>query len=199
MKDKLQLILAQNLSRVESLITTYESHPDAKGRGRKTAEVLDILRAAVVLLHASLEDLLRGVAAWKLPAAGKDVLDGIPIVGVGSNKKVLLGDLAQHRGKKVEELIHSSIEAYLSRSTYNNTGDIADLLKSVDVDVANVNARFKGLGQIMERRHQIVHRADRQLRVTGSGDHEVRAINKIQVRAWVEDVRLFAKVLFTQL
>lgn len=200
MKDRLQQTLKQNLARVESLVQTYESHPDSKGRGRKSAELLDILRAAVVLLHASLEDVLRGIAAWKLPAADKAVLDEIPLVGVGANpKKVLLGDLAPHRTKRIDEMISESIDAYLQRSNYNNPGEIAELLQSVKIDTAKVNGHFKGLGAMMERRHQIVHRADRQQKVKGSGDHTVRAINKYQVRAWRDDVRMFAADLFAQL
>src|SRR5688500_15919554 len=114
MKDKLQLTLSQNLFRVESLVRTYESHPGAKGRGRKSAELLDILRAAVVFLHASLEDVLRGVAAWKLPSASKEVLDEIPVVGLGASpRKILLGDLSQHRNKQIDDVISDSIEAYL--------------------------------------------------------------------------------------
>jgi hypothetical protein len=200
MKDRLQQTLKQNLARVESLVQTYESHPDAKGRGRKSAELLDILRAAVVLLHASLEDMLRGVAAWKLPAADKAVLDEIPLAGVGANpRKVLLGDLSQHRTKRIDEVIAESIDGYLQRSNYNNPGEVAELLQNVHVDTAKVNGRFTGLGTMMERRHQIVHRADRQQKVKGSGDHTVRAINKYQVRAWLEDVRVFATDLFAQL
>ena len=65
----------ENLARVENLVVTYESHPDTQGRGRKSAELLDILRAAVVFLHAALEDALRSIARWKLPAAGSAVLD----------------------------------------------------------------------------------------------------------------------------
>ena len=39
------------------------------GQGRRSVQDTDILRAAVVLLHATLEDLLRSLADWKLPTA----------------------------------------------------------------------------------------------------------------------------------
>jgi len=199
-KDKLDWTLKQNLKRVGSLVATYESHPDARGRGRKTAAVLDILRAAVVLLHASLEDVLRGIAEWKLPAAGKEALDDIPLAGTGPvAKKIFLGELAAHRGKTVDELIKLSVEQYLLRSNYNNTAEVAGFLASVGVDVTKVNSRFKGLEEMMSRRHQIVHRADRQQHVSGPGDHTVRALNKYTVRNWIGDVESFVADLFAQL
>ncbi len=197
MLEKIRDNLEHNLARVESLVRTYENHPDAQGQGRKSTEVLDILRAAVVLLHASLEDLLRGIAYWKLPTASQNVLNNIPLVGHGPTaKKFLLGDLAAFRGRTVDEVVTQSVNAYLGQSNYNNTDDIASLLTSVGVNVAQVNATFGDLQALMDRRHQIVHRADRQMQVIGSGDHEVRGINKDTVRGWANAVDQFSKALF---
>jgi hypothetical protein len=200
MLDEIRINLDQNLARVERLVTTYESHPDSQGQGRKSAEVLDILRAAVVLLHASVEDVLRSIARWKLPGASSDALNNVPLVGQGSNpRKFLLGDLAAHRGKTVDQLLADSVNAYLERSNYNNTAEIAALLAAIPVDVANVNAQFSELQEMMERRHQIVHRADRQMQVSGSGDHEIRGINKGTVRGWAASARAFCNSLFAEL
>lgn len=199
MKDKLTQTLKENLARVESLVSTYESHPDAQGRGRKDAAVLDILRAAVVLLHASLEDVLRGVAAWKLPVAPKAVVDDIPLIGAPSaTKRLPLGDLAAHRGKSIDSLIEASVESYLQRSNYNNTGEIAKLMDGVGIDISKVNGRFADLEDMMQRRHQIVHRADRKSQVSGSGDHTVRAINKHTVRTWAAAVQQFGNDLLAE-
>lgn len=197
MLEEIRDNLKQNLARVENLVSTYESHPNAQGKGRKSAEVLDILRAAVVLLHAALEDLLRSIAYWKLPTATRDVLNDIPLVGLGANpKKFLLGDLVAYRGKKVEEIFTESVNAYLENSNFNNTDEIASLLTNVGIDVTKVNGTFGNLQDLMKRRHQIVHRADRQMQVAGSGDHEVRGINKQTVRGWAADVNTFANALF---
>lgn len=200
MLDKIRSDLQQNLARVESLVKTYETHPQAKGQGRKNAEVLDILRAAVVLLHATLEELLRTVAYWKLPTAQASVLNDIPLVGFPQNsKKILLGDLSLHRGKSVDQIIKESIDAHLKKSNFGNRGEITDLLKNLGIDVTKVNATFNELHNLMERRHQIVHRADRQTKVVGSGDHEVRGINKETVRTWAAAVDQFASALFSQI
>jgi hypothetical protein len=200
MLDTIRDNFNENLARVENLVVTYESHPDAQGRGRKTAEVLDILRAAVVFLHSALEDALRSIARWKLPLAGTAVLDEIPLVGQGANpKKFLLGELASHRGKRIDDLLSESVNAYLEQSNYNSTTEISKLLQSVGVDIATVNARFADLQALMERRHQIVHRADRQQEVRGSGDHEIRPINKDTVRGWAAAVLEFGTALFARL
>ena len=192
--------LEQNLARVENLVNTYESYPDSLGRGRKSAEVLDTLRAAVVFLHASMEDVLRTVARWKLPGADQETLNTIPLVGQGSNpKKFLLGDLTPHRHKTIDQLLMESVEASLEQSNYNNTAEVASLLTSIGLDVAKLNGQFPQLQEMMERRHQIVHRADRQDQVIGSGDHQIRAINKETVRAWIGDVRTFSEALFQEL
>ena len=143
---------------------------------------------------------MRGVASWKLPQASKDVLDDIPLVGSATaSKKFLLGDLAAHRGSTVDVLIESSVESYLARSNYNNTKDISNLLESVGVEVSKVNGRFPSLEELMQRRHQIVHRADRQTEVLGSGDHVVRSLNKVTVRWWAAEVKAFGADLLAQL
>jgi len=200
MLEKITDNLNHNLARVESLVATYESHPDTQGQGRKGVEVLDILRAAVVLLHATLEDVLRNIAYWKLPLAGSDVLNTIPLVGHGpSPKKFLLGDLSEFRGSTVANVFTASVNAFLEQSNFNNTDEIAGILIAVGVGPETVNGTFATLQTMMERRHQIVHRADRQQAVAGSGDHEVRGINKQTVREWAASVRQFTTDLFAKL
>jgi hypothetical protein len=200
MLDQMRYSLEQNLARVENLVQTYETHPDAKGKGRKSAAVLDILRAAVVLLHASLEDVLRSTARWKLPMAAGAALNDIPLVGHGpSPRKFLLGDLAAFRGKLVDDVLTDSVQAYLEHSNYNNVGEIASLLNAIGLDLSTLSPAFPELQELMERRHQIVHRADRQATVAGRGDHEIRGINRHTVRAWAQAVRNFSGLLFAQL
>ena len=197
MLDQMRYNLEQNLERVENLVHTYETHPDAQGQGRKSAEVLDILRAAVVLLHASLEDVLRSTALWKLPTAAGSALNSIPLVGFGP-RKFQLGDLAAFRGKLVDDVLAESVEAHLEHSNYNNIGEIVSLLNAIGLDVGE-GEFFAELQALMERRHQIVHRADRQSKVIGRGDHEIRGINRQIVRAWAQAVRNFSESLFAQL
>ena len=195
MRDRILEKLNQNLARVESLVVTYETHPDAQGAGRKRHEVLDVLRAAVVLLHASLEEILRDLAYWKLPNAAPDVLNRIPWVGHTPSKKLALGEIANHRGKTVDEIMTESVNAHLERSNFNSVTEMSALLESVGIDVGQINARFTDLQALMDRRHQIVHRADRQQTVIGRGDHQIRAINKEMVRGWTSAVEDFGGAL----
>lgn len=200
MLEEIRENLDENLARVERLLQTYEEHPEAQGAGRKSAELLDILRAAVVLLHASLEDVLRSTARWKLPSAPAATLNEIPLSGHGPNpKKFYLGDLAAFRGKTVDAVFDESVAAHLEQSNYNSTAEISALLSGIGIDVTRVNAPFTTLQSLMERRHQIVHRADRKPAVMGRGDHRVRGINRGTVRQWINAVRQFSDLLFAQL
>src|SRR5687767_6794416 len=134
-----------NANRVENLLALYEQ-AHGKGRGRKSVNATDILRAAVVLLHAALEELLRETARWRLPNAAGSALDGIPLVG--SKEKFTLSELTSHRGKSVEDVIAESVFSYLDRSNYNSTKEIAGLLSLVGVNVTHVNSRFKDIEEL---------------------------------------------------
>jgi hypothetical protein len=95
----------------------------------------DVVRAAVVLTHAYLEDFLRTMARTLLPVASEGVLDDIPLAGSGSSRpaKFSLGALARHRGRTVEDVINDSVSEYLERSNSNNTTEIVSFLKDLDI------------------------------------------------------------------
>jgi hypothetical protein len=97
-----------NVSRVKNLVSIYRTQLAGKGKGRRGHQKTDVLRAAMVLLHASLEDVLRSLAYWKLPAAAPNVLDLIPITG-GPATKFTLGTLSAHRGKTVDQVIKDEL------------------------------------------------------------------------------------------
>jgi len=72
----------ENLGRVENLIKIYDflnklveteegDHPDTR----------DVLRSAVVMIHASLEDFLRSMASAHIPRSHSQLLERIPLVG----------------------------------------------------------------------------------------------------------------------
>jgi hypothetical protein len=147
------------------------------GKGDKETAA-EILRAVVVLNHAYLEDFLRNVARWLMPIAGEDALNKIPLAGsTGRAEKFQLGKLAEHRGKKVDDVIRESVEAYMERSTFNNVTEIMSFLDSVNVklpsreeidsspsEVQRLPIGGDDLGildAMIKRRHHIVHRADR--------------------------------------
>ncbi len=196
MKDRIQDRMDENLARVSSLVSIYEGLR-GQGSGRRGASKTDVLRAAVVLLHAALEDFLRSLAGWRLPSVGTNAtLDDIPFKGKGPRpQKVFLGYLADHRGKTVDELIGLSVDEFLERSNYNDTNEVTSLLSAIGVDVTKVNVHFALIAELMERRHQIVHRADRD-ESGGKGKHSVRSISPTKVRSWLQAVTHFTEDTF---
>jgi RiboL-PSP-HEPN len=165
--------------------------PDDKA----TAE--DILRAAVVLIHAHLEDFLRTLAGALLPAGDESCLNGIPLAGVpGRPEKFLLGKLVQHKGKLVDDVLRESVSEYLERRTFNDTDEISGTLEALGVDISKVNRTFPDIQRMMKRRHQIVHRADR---IEGNDPTVLEAISPDQVEVWIDATTTFLGSLLTEL
>jgi hypothetical protein len=199
MKQEIREKFEENVARVRNLVNIYQATLGGAGRGRRGHQQTDVLRAATVLLHAATEDLLRSLAYWKLPNASANVLSGYPLVGTGPSPKFGLGDLAAHRGISVEEVIKNSVHAYLERSNYNNTTEVSTLLTNVGLNVALVNHTYAALDELMQRRHQIVHRADRDEAAVGRGNHRVRTIGTAAVNRWIDNVNVFATAVLDQI
>lgn len=147
------LIVAEQISKPGAL-------PDLTDRRKETVQ--DILRAAVVLIHAELEEYLRTIARALLPEGNESCLNEIPLAGLGGRReKFLLGKLVQHKGKFIDDVLRDSVAEHLEHSNYNSTTEIAALLKTLGFDVPKPDGIFPVIQQMIERRHQIVHRADR--------------------------------------
>jgi hypothetical protein len=156
----------------------------------------EILRAAVVLNHAYLEDLLRTSAGILLPTMGEAALNEIPLAGLSSRRpeKFHLGKLAQHRGKTVDELIHQSVADHLEYSTFNSVDDIVRLLTTLGLDKTKYEPHFPHLKQMIERRHLIVHRGDLEPTQTSTAP-TLRRIETDQVLDWQQATLDFASRL----
>jgi hypothetical protein len=184
--------LAQNLSRAQNLVEIY-NQLYGKGKGRRSIHKADVLRAAVVFTHASLEDFLRTLSLNYLPKGDEATLNAIPLKGLnsaGRAEKFLLGNLVTHRGKSIDQVIEESVSQFLERSNYNNTQEIASLLKNIGVDVSQVSSFFPKLDKMISRRHQIVHRADR-VEVQGKGKQYAQSIRPADVKQWINATELF--------
>ena len=185
----------QSVERVDSLVAINEqlAEDDAED-GRD-----DILRAAVVLLHATLEDFLRGLAASHLPTAGESALNAVPLVSTdptGRPEKFFLGRLAQYRDKTVSQIIEESVEQHLARSNFNNCSEIASLFASLDLDTAAIRVSFPEIDALMSRRHQIVHRADM---IKTAGGERVEPLTVDQVKEWRAAASAFLAKALTSL
>jgi hypothetical protein len=197
----LEELFRVNLDRVREVIALYD-RVTGPSPGRPSVQESELLRVAVVYLHAALEDLLRGLAEWRLPSAGTDVLSQIPFAGGDGRRTTLtLGDLAAYRGRPVEDVITKSVIAYLTRSSYNNTDDIARLLGQIGLTTQArkrlLDAHAADLNSIMSRRHHIAHRPDRN-DLSGRGHHAAISLGKATVEGSNDVVRRFGKELLDE-
>lgn len=181
--------------RIENLIRLYESHPDSKAKGRKGFDSTDILRAAVVLLHAAFEDMCRTVEWHMTPYATKEAVDEIPLKGTGGNgrsSKFLLGALLLFRGRTVDDVIKDSQREYLARTTYNSADDLCGLLAKYGLKKKHFDPYLADIAAITKRRHQIVHKSDRN-ESKGKGQHQFQSIGKSTVRRWAQTMKSIEK------
>ena len=170
----------ENINRVRNLVKIYERIKDDKSEHNT-----DVLRAAVVLLHAALEDCLRSLSYSKLPFA-------LPSELHKTEYKIQLGRVAEYREKTVDELIKDVVFEYLGRATYNSSGDISKALKSLAITSEKFD--LSQLDTAIKRRHGIVHRADRIDREEEVG--KVAPIQTTHVLKWVEEVERFVELVF---
>lgn len=196
MKQEITDRFLLNIDRVKNLVAIYKNQLAGSGKGRRSHQKTDVLRAATVLLHASVEDVLRSLAYWKLPAAAATVLDQIPFAG-GTTTKITLGTLSAQRGKSVDEVIKASVDASLERSNYNNSGEVCTLLISIGLNTTGIQPYLENLEDAMRRRHQIVHRADANTN-GGQGNHQVVSISPAKVNEWIANTEQFVNSVLAQ-
>jgi hypothetical protein len=188
-----------NIARARNLVSIH-SQLGGAGRGRRPLHASDVLRGATVLLHASLEEVLRSVAAWRFPTLGEAVLNEVPMVGHGESgrpEKFFLGRLANHRTKSVQQLIDESVAAHLSYFNINNTTEIASFMRKVGVESQPFERYFPVLSDMIARRHHIVHQADRN-ELPGRGQQRARALSEVQVNAWIAETCAFVDAFVAQ-
>jgi len=185
-RDEIQNRFQNNLNRVRNLVGVYTSY-SGRGQGRRPVQETDILRSAVVLLHATLEDLLRSLAEWKLPSANADAFAEIPLIGLKRGEKFGLQQLAAFRSRTVDEVFEKSVNAYLEKSNYSHPGDVTSILISIGVTLELDKEKRIELAVMMSRRHWIAHRLDRNPN-RGSGHHSVKSLAGSTVVRWIQAV-----------
>lgn len=181
-----ELRFLAHLDRVRGLVELYGIVVGA-GQGRPSVRETDLLRGAVVLLHACLEDLIRELVAERLPGMTAERLDGIPVMTqVGKpEEKVSLKGLAAFRGQTIDMVVQESVGAFLDRSSYNHPGDIERALERIDLPIKIEKPLRTHLAALMVRRHHIAHRLDRNERA-GRGHHPARSLGRSTVERWIE-------------
>lgn len=188
-------LVSESFGRCMKLVTESEK------ADREVAS--EILRSAVVLNHACLEDFMRTLVLAFLPAAPADALDGIPLAGGPDERaeRFSLGKLAQHKGKSVDQVIAESVSKYMERSTFSGVNEIMGFLKRINLRLPDGKHKNSNsipelpvtsntlamLDEMIRRRHHIVHRADRAK--SGSG---LQPISSVQVMGWLVATMTFA-------
>src|SRR5690606_5136970 len=117
-----------NLARVEELVETYTllktsssagPHGQPAVAGRATATT-DVLRAAVVFLHATMEDLYRRLEELMLPhQSDKEPLKAIGFpVGNNRKDKIDLAWLARQGGtSSIHDVVRNCVTSWLEKRT----------------------------------------------------------------------------------
>lgn len=183
-------LLNENLTRVENLVSLYG--PEKPGRRR--VQDTDILRGALVLLHAGLEDYLRSLMVWKIDTYPPEVLNNYMFPN-GNNKrgiqKISLGELASSKGRLVDDVIKEVVKSHLDRyQSFNDLGEVKTALKQCGIAPEAVEARnFGKLHEMIARRHNIVHKADRNDVIGGQGNHGTQSLRKGTVEGYVASVK----------
>jgi hypothetical protein len=168
--------------------------------GRPSVQEGDLLRVAIVFLHATLEELMRDLAHERLWSAPSEVLKQIPWPRSGGTVKTTfdLGELSSFREVSVKDVLQHAVTAYLDRSNFNHPGDLKQMLEWVGLSPLLVDPHAQEIGGMMARRHWIVHRGDRNP-VIGRGHHPVRSLAKAAVAEWINAVESLGDSVFAAL
>lgn len=176
-------IFDKNIGRVKNLINLFRSLT-ARKRGRRSTNETDLLRVAIVLLHSSMEDCLRSILKLRLPEVGsKETLKKIPLISSSNNDrrntKFELGELMEYKGETIQTIIEKSIEKYFDEVSFNDVSDITANLSSINIILTDeIKERyFSTITQMIKRRHNIVHQADRSV----TNDYRIGSAKKIDL------------------
>ncbi len=179
-----------NIARVKNLVAAYDQL-GSQGAGRPSTMQVDVLRSATVLLHASLEDVLRSSSEQLLATRGRDVLDGIgfPDGTDKTKQKFTLGDLHAFKGQSIDDLIQLAVITSLQRSNYNSVAEVAAALERIGIDPGVLDPDQATLESIIKRRHLIVHRADKNPDPKrGRGVLMTQHLPKSTAETWIQTI-----------
>jgi hypothetical protein len=202
MKEKIKEHFEYNLKRTKNLVKIFhEIRPGVRGKPRQ--EYVDILRAAVVFLHATLEDLLRSVSKMKIPQTKNEAtIKSLPLPENSQITKFSMSDVASYRGESIETFIEMSVATYLERKSYNSSREILTALQKCDFEksfVDHVGDKYGSvLDAIVSRRHLIVHRTDRNS-LGGKGNIRVADLGSATVDSWINVVEELRREIIDRL
>lgn len=170
-----------NLKRVDNLLSIYQIVKETETEAVRST---DVLRAAVVFLHASQEDYFRGVLSdWLVLKADAKHLKDIALMGTdGRAQKFTLQDLLPFSEKSILDVLNESVRQAMSKTSFNQYSEICAWLNKVSISVEGFKGQEK-IGKLISRRHRIVHEVD--LANTGkSSVSKTASLDKKTVESW---------------
>lgn len=192
--EKYKLLFDRNIERVRSLRKMYYSLKSDDVKEGKEYKFTDILRSAVVLLHASFEEYYRSVLGYVLPKiCTEDDLKNISFLGSAGNHKdkISLAGLIKIREKTVDQLITESIQETLSFTSFNDYQDIVSWAGKIKIDLSAFKDQEK-LNKLIQRRHKIVHEADN---ARNDNTYALTPIKENLVEDWIGVVCSLAEII----
>lgn len=180
-----------NIARARSFIELFE----ARGTGRDGNQLVsdtDLLRAAVMFIHSSLEEFFRGLESEYWLDYDIDYLNTIPFYIDGrADKKISLGDLFKlGRGRSVDDFVESMvIKDIYARRNITQISHIINAITRLGITHNLEEAECAKLAALLERRHLIVHQADRRSSPEARGSKgKVRSLKTPEVNDWLQSV-----------
>lgn len=156
-------VFGENMQRAQTLIRIYKNLAEAQ-RDKAVIHYTDILRSAVIFMHAALEELIRSLIIVTYANAPQIEIDKVPLFSQRRSRqaeKFLLGALIEHKHLTVDQIIQKSVESYFQNQTFNNRADLARAMEIIGLKKEAVKNLLPTLDVMLDRRHQIVHRVDR--------------------------------------
>lgn len=160
------------------------------------------MRSAVVLLHATLEDLLREAIRSRPSLDNEKFIKSLMLEADGNKNRAKerfgIIDLLEHKDLAVSEILNKSISHHLDRRSFNHIGDVKEALIQIGVSHAEFKVLLPVIGKAIERRHKIVHRSDRT-------EHSEKThgppttIGKLTVEEWTKSIGRFGVLLLREL
>ncbi|WP_331296819.1 HEPN domain-containing protein [Methylobacterium hispanicum] len=190
---------AYNRDRVSHLIEVHKAIGGSKKL--KAAYRSDILRSAVVLLHAALEDLLREMIRSKAAEDPGALYKQLVFPGsLGDTKvyqKIEVADLERFRGITVEDLIQRCVDNYLARRSFNNKSELVSAITAAGLIPGNFSEYFDDVVEAISRRHKIVHEGDRTSLSSKTHGKRVK-IDEADVTRWLNAVTGLGKQMLKE-
>jgi hypothetical protein len=186
--------------RVETLVKIYNEARAArdKSSGKVFTHLSDVLRGAVMLCHAHLEQLLRDLIY--LEADRKpEFLKKIPLPGSDHKRaeRFSLAELASFQDQSISKLIDTAVRESLSKRSFTTVEDVVWVLKSCELGLDEYKEFFPSMSTLMDRRHHIAHTADLDT-VPGRGKQITRSLSAKSVRDWNSNIQRFILRLKTE-